>query len=137
MVGGNPIPGRGATVSLREMDIENLFEILDLKVKPEQESLVAPNAVSIAEAHFWPTGWFRAIYADDTPVGFVMVDDHYLADDDRRLELEKKRLRRLPPVASNDRRRAPGEGLWVSRDGTRSRTREVSPKRDRDRYGPR
>ena len=48
------------------------------------------TAVSNAEAHFWPTGWFRAVYADDTPVGFVMVDNHYLAGEDRRLELQKK-----------------------------------------------
>ena len=63
---------------------------LELKVKPEQEGLVAPNSVSIAEAYFWPTGWFRAIYADDTPVGFVMIDDHYLVDEDKWLELRKK-----------------------------------------------
>jgi diamine N-acetyltransferase len=36
-------------------------------------SLVASNAVSIAQAHFSKHAWFRAIYADDTPVGFVML----------------------------------------------------------------
>ena len=73
MTQDNPIPGRDAAVSLREVTYANLFEVLDLKIKPEQECLVAPNSVSISEAHFWPTGWFRAIYADDTPVGFVMI----------------------------------------------------------------
>jgi diamine N-acetyltransferase len=34
---------------------------------------VAPAAVSIAEAHFSPEAWFRAIYAGDEPAGFVML----------------------------------------------------------------
>ena len=42
-------------------------------VEPEQEPYVATNARSIAEAHFEPRSWFRAIYADDDPVGFVMA----------------------------------------------------------------
>jgi diamine N-acetyltransferase len=36
---------------------------------------VAPNAFSIAQATYHPEAWFRAIYADDTPVGFVMLED--------------------------------------------------------------
>jgi diamine N-acetyltransferase len=44
-------------------------------VSEEQKHLVAPNAVSIAQAYFEPKAWFRAIYADDTPVGFVMLYD--------------------------------------------------------------
>ncbi|MCK5247040.1 GNAT family N-acetyltransferase [Candidatus Bipolaricaulota bacterium] len=42
---------------------------------PGQEKMVAPNAVSIAQAHFNEKAWFRGIYADDTPVGFVMLYD--------------------------------------------------------------
>ena len=66
---------RDAIVALREVTEETLFDILDLKVAPEQEGFVAPNAVSIAEAHFSKHAWFRAIYADETPVGFVMMHD--------------------------------------------------------------
>lgn len=40
---------------------------------------VAPNAVALAQAHFWPEAWFRAICADDTPVGFVMLHEPTLA----------------------------------------------------------
>jgi diamine N-acetyltransferase len=36
---------------------------------------VAHNAVSIAQAHFEPAAWFRAIYAGDEPVGFAMLHD--------------------------------------------------------------
>jgi diamine N-acetyltransferase len=47
-----------------------------LSVAPEQARFVASNAVSIAQAHFQPdVAWFRAIYADDTAVGFLMLHD--------------------------------------------------------------
>ena len=68
-------PGRDAAVSLREITQATLWPILELKVAPEQEQFVANNAVSIAQAHFSDRAWFRAIYADDTPVGFVMLHD--------------------------------------------------------------
>jgi diamine N-acetyltransferase len=62
-------------VTLREIDRDNLRAVLSLKVAPEQESFVASNAWSLAEAHFEPVlPWFRAIYAGETPVGFVMVE---------------------------------------------------------------
>ena len=35
--------------------------------------MVADNVVSIAEAHFSDSAWFRAIYADQTPIGFIMT----------------------------------------------------------------
>jgi diamine N-acetyltransferase len=69
------LPGRDAPVTLREVTKETLRAVLRLKVAPEQERFVAPNAYSIAEAHFEPKAWFRAVYAGDTPVGFVMLDD--------------------------------------------------------------
>jgi diamine N-acetyltransferase len=34
---------------------------------------VADNALSIAQAHFSENVWMRAIYADQTPVGFIML----------------------------------------------------------------
>ncbi len=65
-----------AIVTLREITAATVNDILKLKVKPEQEKFVASNAKSIAEAHFEPKAWFRAIYADDMPVGFVqLIDD--------------------------------------------------------------
>jgi diamine N-acetyltransferase len=63
------------TVELREVTAETVREICRLVVAPGQDRFVAPNAVSIAEAYFHPSAWFRAIYADDEPVGFVMLDD--------------------------------------------------------------
>jgi len=60
-------------LTLREISEETLWSILDLEVDEEQKQFVAPNAVSIAEAHFSEYAWFRAIFADETPVGFVML----------------------------------------------------------------
>jgi diamine N-acetyltransferase len=64
-------------VTLREITRETLRAILKLKVAAAQERFVASNAVSIAQAHFYPgVAWFRGIYADDEPVGFVMLELH-------------------------------------------------------------
>jgi diamine N-acetyltransferase len=38
-----------------------------------QRESVADNALSIAQAHFSDNVWMRAIYADQTPVGFIML----------------------------------------------------------------
>jgi len=69
--------GPDAVVSLREVTGETVHAICKLSdtLKPPQSNMVAPNAVSIAEAHFEPHAWFRAIYADETPVGFIMLYD--------------------------------------------------------------
>ena len=62
-------------VSLREVTRENLKSVLNLHVSKEQEKFVASNAVSIAEAYFARDAWFRAIYAGENPVGFLMISD--------------------------------------------------------------
>lgn len=68
-------PGPNAAVSLREITAETVRQICALSVAPEQQRFVESNAVSIAEAHFSPVAWFRAIYADETPIGFLMLYD--------------------------------------------------------------
>jgi len=60
-------------VELREITSETVRAICDLAVEEDQRSFVAPNAVSIAEAHFEPKHWMRAIYADGEPAGFVLL----------------------------------------------------------------
>jgi diamine N-acetyltransferase len=64
-----------AEITLREITSETVRAICNLEVRPEQRSYVAPNAVSIAQAHFEPQAWFRAVYAAETPVGFVMLSE--------------------------------------------------------------
>lgn len=68
--------GPDAVVSLREVTKDTVRAIIRLKVAPAQENFVASNAISIAEAHFSDIAWFRAIYADETPVGFIMLADN-------------------------------------------------------------
>ena len=63
----------GAVVELREVTGESVRAVCLLQVAPEQRGFVAPNAVSFAEAMFQRKAWFRAIVADDVPVGFVML----------------------------------------------------------------
>jgi len=67
------MPATNVKVTLREITGETLEAILKLEVSDDQKRFVASNAVSIAQAHFSEYAWFRAIYADDTPVGFVML----------------------------------------------------------------
>ena len=56
-------------VELRQITSETIRAICELEVATDQRSFVAPNAVSIAEAHFTPGHWMRAIYADGEPIG--------------------------------------------------------------------
>jgi len=68
-------PLRGDPVTLREITRENLIDVLRLRVAAEQESLVADNGASIAQGCYHDEAWFRAIYAGETAVGFVMLSE--------------------------------------------------------------
>jgi diamine N-acetyltransferase len=73
MTDETPNVTRDSTVSLREVTAETVRTICRLDVSEAQKQFVAPNAVSIAQAYFEPKAWFRAIYADEIPVGFLML----------------------------------------------------------------
>jgi RimJ/RimL family protein N-acetyltransferase len=76
MAANTPAVSKYAVVSLREVTKDNLAAILALEVADHQKQFVATNAKSIAQAHFaGDKAWFRAIYADETPVGFLMLED--------------------------------------------------------------
>lgn len=79
-------PSRDSTVELREVTAENLQAVLALRVGDAQTSFVASNAKSIAEAHFHPEAWFRAIFADQEPVGFLMLHDENLRPEPRQAD---------------------------------------------------
>ena len=63
------------TVTLREITEDDAQSVLALRVAPGQERFVSSVADSLEEADEYPQGspWFRAVYADETPVGFVML----------------------------------------------------------------
>ena len=69
--------GRTPRVSLREITDANRPEIELLAVSTEQEHYVTGVAESLVEAAATPGAcpWYRAVYAGDDPVGFVMISD--------------------------------------------------------------
>ena len=62
-------------VTLREITDGNREAVLALHVAPEQERFVGSvqGALGDAVEYRHANPWYRAIYADDKPVGFVMV----------------------------------------------------------------
>jgi diamine N-acetyltransferase len=70
-----PFPDKNAVISLREVHAENVRTICLLDVAANQRGLVAPNALSLAQAYVHPTAWPRAVYAGEIPVGFAMLED--------------------------------------------------------------
>ena len=65
-------------VSLREITADTVRLITSLSVGPDQQGFVASNAVSLAQALFSEEAWYRAIYAGESPAGFVMLYDESL-----------------------------------------------------------
>jgi GNAT superfamily N-acetyltransferase len=72
-------------VSLREITDQNRNAVIALRVAASQEEFVSSVADSLEEAEEIPEGnpWYRAIYADDQPVGFVMLSWNVTPDPPR------------------------------------------------------
>jgi diamine N-acetyltransferase len=65
----------GNPIVLRELTAANREEVLALKLAPGQDRFVSSVADSLQEAKEYPHAnpWYRAVYAGDEPVGFVML----------------------------------------------------------------
>jgi len=63
------------TITLREITEDNSESVLALRCTPDQERFVTSVIDSLAEAADYPQAnpWFRAVYAGERPVGFVML----------------------------------------------------------------
>jgi diamine N-acetyltransferase len=63
------------SISLRKIDDTNRAPVLALCVAPQQKQFVGTVGAAIKDAEAYPQAnpWYRAIYAADTPVGFVMI----------------------------------------------------------------
>lgn len=74
----NSVVRPDSKVTLREITSETVRQICNLSdtLSEAQKKMVAPNAISIAQAHFNKFAWFRAVYADEEPVGFIMLYDN-------------------------------------------------------------
>jgi len=63
-------------VRLVDLTRENYRPFMRLRVSPAQETFVALNSVSMAQAHFHPEATMFGIVAGEEPVGFAMLEDH-------------------------------------------------------------
>ena len=71
----NKSPKRGDAISLVEINADNLVSIAQLNPGAIGMRMVASNALSIAQGAHSKNAWFRAVMANETPVGFVMLFD--------------------------------------------------------------
>ena len=94
-------------VSLREITDQNREAVVALRVAASQEGYVSSVADSLEEARDTPEGnpWYRAIYADDQPVGFVMLSWNVTPDPPRD-------HRAVVPLEAADRRAASRLRIW-------------------------
>jgi diamine N-acetyltransferase len=74
-----------SAVTLREITDENRRAVLALRVGTSQERFVGTVAGALRDARDIPEGrpWYRAIYADEQPVGFVMLSWNVTPDPPR------------------------------------------------------
>jgi len=74
-----------SVVTLREVTDQNRAAVLALRVAPEQERFVGTVAWALRDAEEIPEGkpWYRSIYADERPVGFVMLSWNVTPDPPR------------------------------------------------------
>ena len=61
-------------INLKDITEKNLLSIIYLTPADNQKDQVAPNSVSIAQGLFSKTAWFKGVFYNDIPVGFVMLD---------------------------------------------------------------
>jgi diamine N-acetyltransferase len=74
-------PYEGVTLRDIRMDtVRTLCRLSDTLTWPKK-NYVAPNAISLAQAHFNPYARFWAIYAGKAPVGFLVLEDPDENDD--------------------------------------------------------
>ncbi|KAE8142988.1 acyl-CoA N-acyltransferase [Aspergillus pseudotamarii] len=69
----NPAPTRDSTLTFREVTEDNWRAVANLSPKDGQAGNLAANVWSLCEAHYSEDAWVRAIYADETLVGMLMM----------------------------------------------------------------
>lgn len=70
--------GPDGPVEFRPVTDDNVIPVCRLSetLAPPQIYMVAPNAISLAQALVNPNAWYRAIYTGRTLVGFIMLSDN-------------------------------------------------------------
>ena len=59
-------------VSFKEINVDNFWDVIELKVNDKQRDFVLENSISIAQSKVQPECIPLAIYNDETLVGFLM-----------------------------------------------------------------
>jgi SAM-dependent methyltransferase/GNAT superfamily N-acetyltransferase len=72
-VGSESQPRRVPAVSLRPVNAQNVSAVCGLRPAPGQSRNGRSNAEALAEAHFDPAAWVRAVYADDEFTGLLIL----------------------------------------------------------------
>ncbi|MEO1680952.1 MAG: GNAT family N-acetyltransferase [Pseudomonadota bacterium] len=57
----------------RDVTRDHLRTLFRLKVKPEQDGQVAPNAITLAQAAYEPGGYVWGLWDGDAPVGLMAM----------------------------------------------------------------
>jgi diamine N-acetyltransferase len=88
-------------IHFKRITARNVITICRLSdtLSPTHRKMVADNAISIAEGHCSEQAWMRAIYVDETPVGFLMM--HYGSDYDDGIDCPGAFLWRLMIAADH------------------------------------
>ena len=60
-------------VKLKSITPDNYLDVVKLKLRPDQEDLVASNLWSLAQAYVFNHARPLALYSDGRPVGFAML----------------------------------------------------------------
>lgn len=69
----NSAPTKDSKLTFREVNEHNWRAVAKLSLKDGQTGNLPPNVWSLCEAHYDEDAWVRAIYADETLVGMLMM----------------------------------------------------------------
>ncbi|MEO3926216.1 GNAT family N-acetyltransferase [Micromonosporaceae bacterium B7E4] len=98
----SPVP---SSPRLEKVTPENVVAACRLRIRPDQEGLVAPVAQSLAEAYAQPeVAWPRLVYDGERLVGFVMAFLMVRFDPDDPADLPRSGLWRLNIAADEQGR---------------------------------
>ncbi|KIX04123.1 uncharacterized protein Z518_07676 [Rhinocladiella mackenziei CBS 650.93] len=69
----NSVPSKDSKLTFRQVNEDNWRAVAKLSLKDGQTGNLLPNVWSLCEAHYDEDAWVRAIYADETLVGMLMM----------------------------------------------------------------
>ncbi len=96
-------------ISLRKITLENLDDVVDLRLLDHQYEYLASNSYSIAEASLNTSLRTHAIYGDERVIGFVL----YCTPDDSDSEPGTYEIWRLMIDSENKRENKRGQARYI------------------------